>query len=653
MLILGAATLGNAIPINGISLNGSTCLTVRNGKAFDLPAFSIATWVKLPKTDGTQVLINRGRKNSLMTLYLENQQICFLVEYANDETAIVRTPAPKLNTWTHYLGTYDGHEVRLYVNGVPVSSAKAEGRIPASDAPLVIGSESSSAYHTTGTLEEVQVWNKALDEAEARQAASAGIAAKSALIGRWQKSAINENSYLNAAKMELNAVMTGKLIPSSSKDTGYRGIWFTLEQFTKYGDKYSGGLGTYTADHIPIAIYVPKVNKTFFVYGGTIQGTRHLLIMASYYDHARQIVPRPTIVHDKEGVSDPHDNASLSIDKEGYLWVFVSGRAKTRPGFKYRSHKPYSVDQFDLISTEEMTYPQPWYIPGKGFINCFTKYTKGRELYWETSPDGKTWSDDQKLAGFGGHYQVTNQRNGRIITAFNWHPGGIVDKRTNLYFLQTNDMGKTWKTIEGKAVATPLNATQNEAMVREYQKEGSLVYIHDINFDKNGNPVILYIVSKTHLPGPESEMGPRIWTIAHWTGINWEYHEITHSDHNYDTGSLYIEEDGTWRVIGPTEPGPQPDGTGGEIAMWISRNEGVTWVKVKDITKSSRYNHSYARRPLNAHPDFYSLWADGDPYTMTESRLYFCNKTGDKVWVLPYDMKGEFEHPHRVQTQLH
>ena len=53
------------------------------------------------------------------------------------------------------------------------------------------------------------------------------------------------------------------------KTDGYKGIWFTLGQFSEYGDKYSGGLGTYTANHIPIAIYSPEVKKTFFVYGGT------------------------------------------------------------------------------------------------------------------------------------------------------------------------------------------------------------------------------------------------------------------------------------------------------------------------------------------------------------------------------------------------
>src|SRR3954471_10421354 len=83
---------------------------------------------------------------------------------------------------------------------------------------------------------------------------------------------------------------------------GYKGIWFTLGQFSRYGDKYSGGLGTYTSSHIPIAIYAKQVNKTFFVYGGTTaKDERHLLIMLSYYDHSKHIVPKPVIVYDKVG----------------------------------------------------------------------------------------------------------------------------------------------------------------------------------------------------------------------------------------------------------------------------------------------------------------------------------------------------------------
>ncbi len=103
---------------------------------------------------------------------------------------------------------------------------------------------------------------------------------------------------------------------SDKRADGYRGIWYTVGQWSKYGFKYSGGLGTYTANHVPMAIHAPQVNKTFFVYGGaafTETGKHYLLDMVSYYDHERHVVPRPTIVHDKgERVNDPHDNPSLS-----------------------------------------------------------------------------------------------------------------------------------------------------------------------------------------------------------------------------------------------------------------------------------------------------------------------------------------------------
>ncbi len=437
--------------------------------------------------------------------------------------------------------------------------------------------------------------------------------------------------------------VSGRHQERTVRDDGYRGIWFTLGQYKgEYGDKYSGGLGTYTANHVPIAVYSPKARKTFFVYGGSKQDARRLLIMASYYDHRRGVVPRPTIVCDKQGVNDPHDNASIALDDDGFIWVFVSGRGRARPGFKYRSATPFSIERFDLVSTEEMTYPQPWHRAGRGFLHLFTKYTNGRELYWETSRDGRTWSDDRKLAGIGGHYQVSCMRDDTVVTAFMRHPGGNVDRRTDLYALKTDDFGETWRTLDGAPVQTPLTEPDNPARVRAYSDEGRLVYINDVNFDARGNPIILYVVSRGHEAGPQN--GPRMWTVAAWTGTGWRFSDVTASTHNYDMGSLYVEGR-TWRIIGPTEAGPQEHGTGGEMTAWVSRDEGRTWQRQAVLTSGSDYNHSYARRPVNAHPAFYALWADGHAYRESPSRLYFTNRACDTVWMLPTRMAGEFARP--------
>jgi hypothetical protein len=436
-------------------------------------------------------------------------------------------------------------------------------------------------------------------------------------------------------------------LASAETIDGYRGIWFTLGQFDAYGDKYSGGLGTYTAKHIPFAIYSKEVDKTFFVYGGTKKDQRYLLIMASYFDHKEGVVPRPTLVHDKGGVNDPHDNGSIAMDDKGHIWVFVSGRGQKRPGFKYRSTEPYSVAAFEQVSEEEMTYPQPWWIEGHGFIHLFTKYTGVRELYWNTSPDGYTWTDHQKLAGMGGHYQTSRAQGEKIYTAFNMHPDGNVDKRTNLYFLQSTDFGTSWQTVQGETVETPLTDRHCSALVRDFEAEGRLVYVKDINFDREGRPIILVVASSDYRAGPLGD--PRTWTIAHWDGSAWKFHEVTHSTHNYDMGSLYVEEEGAlWRILGPTERGPQRWGGGGEMAIWESRDEGATWEKVQDVTHDSRYNNGYARRPVNAHDDFYALWADGNPEVMTESHLYFTNRAGDQVWELPYEMEAETAKPKPV-----
>jgi hypothetical protein len=56
-------------------------------------------------------------------------------------------------------------------------------------------------------------------------------------------------------------------------------------------------------------------------------------------------------------------------------------------------------------------------------------------------------------------------------------------------------------------------------------------------------------------------------------------------------GSIYIEKN-YWQIIGPTEPGPQKLGTGGEMALWESDDNGKSWTKKNDLTDNSERNHS-------------------------------------------------------------
>jgi hypothetical protein len=308
--------------------------------------------------------------------------------------------------------------------------------------------------------------------------------------------------------------------------------------------------------------------------------------------------------------------------------------------------KATKIEDARQVPMTNFSYMQPWHIQGKGFAAFFTRYNypAARTICFMTSKDGMKWSKWSRLAAIDqGHYQISAAGKTKAGSAFNFHPAGKgLNWRTNLYYMETGDLGKTWHSVDGRQLTLPLTRPASPALIHDYQKEGLNVYLKDIRFDAQERPVILFITSKGYESGPKND--PRTWTTARWTGTQWQIRPAFVSDNNYDMGSLYLEDDGTWRVTAPTETGPQPYNPGGEIAMWLTRDAGQTWKKVSQLTHASERNHTYARRPVNAHPDFYAIWADGHGRKPSQSSLYFCDKQGN-VHILPREMNAEFMKP--------
>ncbi|MCA9258205.1 MAG: BNR-4 repeat-containing protein [Planctomycetales bacterium] len=471
---------------------------------------------------------------------------------------------------------------------------------------------------------------------------------------------------------------------------GFSGIWYENEPLNgDYANKYGGGLATYPQQINPMAIYSASQNKTYFSFSYDLDPGPGLNIghAISYYDHQTNQVARPQIWIDKQ-TSDAHDAATLALDNDGYIYMFSMNHGEARQAYISKSANPYDISSFTSLlsptSTTDMavfgnpsetpgnsgnprfSYASPWYVPNAEeadkFLLLHTRYTDNngdRDLFTTTSVDGDTWTPRKTFAQIeDGQYQTSwiKPDGASVGTIFNVHPSGQgLNARTDLYYMQTSDQARTWQTVDGLTLIdnqgannTPFSSRPEGPGTGAAQvynaAPGERVYLKDVNYDAAGNPVILFLTSPTAYPGDYGDPGPdRFVRTAHWNGSRWVVRSVTVTDNNYDHGSLYVESDGTWRIIAPFLDGPQQYATGGEMGMWTSSNQGQSW-SVQTITSGSYVNHTYARRPLNAQDDFYAFWADGDGWEPSAVNLLFANKSGE-VFQLPSHMTGDFATP--------
>lgn len=700
-----SALKAQSVPEQGIPFNSRRYFDATIPQGAVLPSgFTVAAWIKTDAPEESQGILGIGEPARFFTFYLYRGAVRMLVEENHEENrySYALAPAPAPGVWTHYAGSYDGKTIRVYVNGKLADEKPMKTRLGA-DAfdkqTLLVGAAAPYGERAfRGALDAIALWNRTLDEQEIAELAqnSAGNAIPDGKVALWNADGLDASgetilaatNLVDAAdslKASLRSTAPNPLL--NRKDSGYRGIWYYNQKLdNEYVYKYSGGLGTYPANHYPFAIYRPEVDKTFFCYGGFDPDEKTLWHEVGVYDHKTHKVSRPTVILDKK-TEDAHDNPVLSIDDEGYVWIFSTSHGTSRPSFIHRSVRPYDVDEFELVEATKLvdgaevpmtnfSYWQVRSVPKRGFVALFTTYDRSlvaptdpntiaqRIIALTTSDDGVRWSAWKPITAMEmGHYQnacVLYDENNldedgrpalRLGTAFNYHPavpkgerGVGLNWRTNLYYIESTDAGASWHTIDGTEIDTPMLSSESPALVRNYESENLNVYVTDLNYDAQGRPVIAYVTSKGFESGPE--MGPRYFCVARWNGEEWLFSQIAQVDNNYEYAMIYPEEadSGTLRLVGSFEDGPQAYNTGGEISQWVSRDNGASWKKEFQLTENSAVNQCFPRRTIDASPEFYAFWAEGDGRKKSISTLLFSTKDG-KVYALPREMKEDWEEP--------
>lgn len=89
---------------------------------------------------------------------------------ATADRFVIGTAAVPLNAWTNLASTYDGSNLRLYVNGTLVATRAGTGAIATSNLPLRIGGNSLWGEWFNGMIDEIRLYDRSLSASEIQAA---------------------------------------------------------------------------------------------------------------------------------------------------------------------------------------------------------------------------------------------------------------------------------------------------------------------------------------------------------------------------------------------------------------------------------------------------------------------------------------------------
>ncbi|MHC4739608.1 MAG: LamG domain-containing protein, partial [Planctomycetota bacterium] len=139
-------------------------------------AITIAAWMR-PSMTGTQYVIKKARHKSIdgYEMSLSSRGSVFVrfnqVSSGNTYKLLSTSGYPDDgSTWIHVVATYDGQEIKLYVDGLLDSSMFAPGlSIGSNDNSLSIGAQDDEVRPFKGTMNHVHLYNVALSQADIQE----------------------------------------------------------------------------------------------------------------------------------------------------------------------------------------------------------------------------------------------------------------------------------------------------------------------------------------------------------------------------------------------------------------------------------------------------------------------------------------------------
>lgn len=378
-------------------------------------------------------------------------------------------------------------------------------------------------------------------------------------------------------------------------------------------------------------------DSLFIVYNGDAEPTRNgkgkAFPMLITYDLRDRTFSRPVRLARKNS-SDHHYSPVIWADDEDFLHVLF-GCHRT-PGTHLVSEHPVKKGDRKIAWREgtqiapKLSYPTVFRIHDD--MDVIYYRTDGHTSSWTyriSKDNGRTWTgpendiidlDSKGRTDWSSYQTKLPSKDGRYLHVvytdyddnksspdprrfFNPRYERLVNNewKYNLSYVKIDLKTHVVRNAEGDILKTPIDIDYSKANCEIWDTQWRGAGIPPaMALDENGEPAFLHVLSE------DSVSQHRYYYVRRVEG-RWVQTPITHSNHQWNSGYLRRDDDGTLRAFvitgdGYLEGGYMDRHGGGRIEEWVSTDKGKSWIKRRDLSpdrKDWRYNNI---QPV-VHPD--------------------------------------------------
>jgi hypothetical protein len=279
----------NPVANDGVNLGSSTDLKLQT------TTFSVAVWL-YRQSEGRQQILNNGVSGSVSESYWlafgNNSNFASSASLdktlvfgfdptqadGNDKIEVRSTSEFPLNKWVHVAGTYDGADLKIYINGVLENTQATTGQPWDNASDLYIARQANrDDIDFDGALDELSIWNKTLSHIEILNLMTGTLSGnETGLIGYWRFDEEVGTTAFDMTSIENHGTIFGlpSVISSAAFNTWIGGTSSSWSEATNWS---SGsvptstdniGLTSYTNSNSPSISGSPTVNN--FVLGSGV-----------------------------------------------------------------------------------------------------------------------------------------------------------------------------------------------------------------------------------------------------------------------------------------------------------------------------------------------------------------------------------------------